>query len=83
MLEDFKEALQEKIVMTKLLLRVQQTYEEREIHLRRYLSQGDIEQLVSRQTPFQDTPTVSAMYLRTIFEHNLRTFSVQHDCYVR
>jgi len=56
-IEDFTEALQEKI-MTKLLLRVQEAYEEREMHLLRYLSQGDIERLVSGQNPFKDTASV-------------------------
>lgn len=77
MMEDFREALQEKIVVTKLLLHVQRTYEERETHLRRYLSQGDIERLVFGQNPFKDAASVSSQYFWMIFEHNLRTISIQ------
>lgn len=76
-MEDFTEALQEKIILTKLLLRVQEAYEEREMHLLRYLTQGDIERLVSGQNPFKDTASIRAQYFEAVFKHNLRTFSMQ------
>lgn len=75
-LEQFKEALDEKMVVARLFLRTQEIYEERELLLRRYLSQEDIEQFVSEQHPIKDAASVGAKFLRAICEHNLRSFSL-------
>lgn len=75
-LEQFREALDEKMAAARLFLRTQEMYEEREMLLRRYLSQEDIEQFVSEQHPIKDAASVGAKFLRAICEHNLRSLSL-------
>lgn len=77
-LEQFNETLDEKQLLVKILLRIQRTYEERELLLRRYLSQEDIEQLISERNPVKGTATVSAKYFHAVCGHNLRSFSASH-----
>lgn len=79
MMEDFKDEPQDKILLKKLLLRVQQAYEEREMHLRHDLSSKDIERLVSRRSPFGDAASVGAKFFQAILEHRSRTLSLQND----
>lgn len=74
MLEEFRESLEEKASVVKSLVHIQQKCEERELLLRRFLSQEDIARLVSERDPLNDTATVGAMYFRAVWDHNLRSF---------
>lgn len=82
-LEQFKETLGEKMMAAKLLLRIQRTYEERELRLRRHLSEEDIERLVSDQNPIKDAASIDAKYLNALCEQTLRSFSVNRTSLVR
>lgn len=50
-MDQFKESLEEKRLMKKVLVRIQRTYEERELLLRRHLTQNDIDQLICEHEP--------------------------------
>lgn len=74
-MEQFRESATEKMLLAKLLLRIQETYEEREELLRRYLSQEDIDRLLSEHDVVQDPATVRAKYLHAVCGHSLRSFN--------
>ena len=59
-MKDFKEALEEKLLLAKLLLHTQQTFEEHKLLLCYYLGQEDIEQLISEWNPPNDATIVAA-----------------------
>ena len=76
-LAEFKEALEEKKMLAKLLHRTQQVYEGRELLRHRYLSQKDIEKLVFERNPFKDSAaaTVGAKYFHAVCGLKLRSFN--------
>lgn len=75
-MKEFNEALEEKLLLGQLLLRIQRTYEERELLLRRYMSKEEIDRLICERNPVQNRATVNAKYLHAVFEHNLRSYSM-------
>jgi hypothetical protein len=70
-LEQFKESVEEKKLMARVLVRIQETYEEREMLLRRHLTDEDIDRLISDEEP----DTVRTKYIHAICGHTLRSFS--------
>lgn len=80
-LQQFNEVLEEKLLLARLLLRIQRTYEERELDLLRYLSQEDIEELICERNPLKNSATANAKYVHAVFEHNLRSLSMNR-CHV-
>jgi hypothetical protein len=74
--KDFKETLEEKLLLAKLLLHTQEAFEERELLLRHYLGQEDIEQLISEWNPPNDATTVAAKYLHAVCGQNSKSFSI-------
>ncbi|KAF8119146.1 chitin synthase-domain-containing protein [Boletus edulis] len=78
LLEEFQETLEEKLLLARLMLRIQEAYEEREQVLRRCLSQEDVDKLISQQNPATEPTTVGAKYLRAVCEPTLRSFSIHH-----
>lgn len=75
-MHEYKEALGEKFILTKLLLRIQQTCEERETLLHDFLSQEDVERVTSENNPLGDSDiaTIGAKYLHAVWNHSLRSF---------
>jgi hypothetical protein len=75
-LQEYKEALGKKFLLAKLLLRIQQTCEEREILLHYYLSQEDIERVTSENNPLEksDNATIGAKYLHAVCNQSLGSF---------
>jgi len=68
-------------MVAKLLLRIQQTCEEREMLLRSYLSQEDIEQVAYENNPLEnsDSTTVGAKYLHAVCNQSLRSLIASDD----
>jgi hypothetical protein len=78
-LEQFKEAIGEKYLLTKLLLHSQEAYEECEMLLRHFLSEDDVARLISKQSPFKGSggsAMVGVKYLQAVYEHTLWSNSV-------
>ena len=75
-LQEYKEALGEKFILAKLLLRIQQTCEEREMLLRHYLSQEDIKRVASENNSLGnlDATTIGARYLHAVCNQSLQSF---------
>lgn len=80
-MQGYKQALGEKLILAKLLLRIQQSCEEHETCLRCFLSPEDVEQLASENNPLRssDVATLGTKYLHAVCNQSLRSFIAGDD----